>query len=150
MPEFPAELLDNKLNYQLHENAVIIEQYPSKYIKEAFQTQQQAINNTKIIETFNRRFHLVDGIFANARWKLNILKTKQLASSKHMMSNYIDATPMFQHKFKTRNITDNLTFLNERVQRNQELDGTCPLCKTSIDEKPIYGHARTQLISCPT
>ena len=52
-----------------------------------------------------------------------------------MMSNYIDATPMFQHKFRTQNITDNLTFFNERVQRNQELDGTCPLCKTSIDEK---------------
>jgi hypothetical protein len=135
MPDCPLEVLHNPHNYLLHDDGVVIEQYPSAYIKQNFQTQQQEITNHKITETFNERFLAEDGTFANARWKLNLRKTKKLASSKHLMNNYIDASPMFQHKFRTQNITDNLTFFDQRVQRKQEVDGTCPLCNNDPDVK---------------
>jgi sorting nexin-29 len=135
MPYCPAVILNDPLDYHLFNNGSIVESYPSTLIKHNFQAKQTVITSKRIIETFDARFCDPDHPHPNSVHRLNVRKTKKLAACNYKKGNYLDATYMFAHKFRTQNITDSLTYFNQRPERNQEIDGTCPLCNSNIDYK---------------
>ena len=123
----------------LHLAGNLQDQYPSTYIKKNYQKQKQLETEAIIKQKFKEYFPSPNFDTSN----IDIKKTKELASIKHLQTNFLDCSKMSQQKFRICLINNKLP-LNERLQQqNLETNSYCTHCPDKIESMKHF------LSECP-
>ena len=114
----PPEIARDPQMIFLHQNNVMIQRYPAHEIKHRYQKQLQQENHAHI-----QRFY--DCV-------INTSVSKQL-STISPKANFLDASSMFEQKFRIKSLTQSLSTKFALFERSIISDKYCPRCHVKVE-----------------